>query len=625
MADDDSENPLNNIEVEETPVRPVRELQTETIYRRIHHNAKNLTSLDKNVTSRINALRHEQQEQFQGLQTMLANVNSQLQSLQPRPASRVGSAVGHRENLSQPGSANTSGFPSRMGSRNVSPAREQGMLPLMQNMVYGQKVLLKKKEDKLPEALAGLRKYHEEPNAVYRRMKNDTQQVADQVKTEVKSDMANMLKDSLGISSIDGIDHLTFYPIPEAEASETVATNARKDVQKECSKVSGSGENLRYLIEALVTRYNGKLSESQFKDAVISGCTGAFKDTIKNAFRKNDLNKAIKFIVKMYGNVQTPDEKITAFYRLKVDPKNYGASLRKIMEAALNCWPYEDENQITDRAIAQAFSHLPDYITKPISKIRIKIDSARKNNDEIEPLDYNQFMDLVQQYVKESEATKKIVKNVTAEASPKHDHEVTKNLDTLQQVQGQLVAAVSALTDKVSGLKPNLNQASFVRQPTVNDLSKKKGWRVKGLQLGSQEFDQAARQMASQGTLEQVIHKGNLYNHQHRKKERLQLKTDSDPYKPVPYKWDSNGRYIPTNNPIDYSPILETAPGRFVLSDKILRRVSEACLKCGEVACSSSNVNCVYANAPNSWTYCDICRQGFHKRESCLASTITLN
>ena len=291
-------------------------------------------------------------------------------------------------------SAAASSVPSRMSSRAPSPGRENGMMPLIQNALYSTKVLLKQETDKYPGALEGMRKHMDGPNTVLNRMKADH----DFANQQARANLAKFMPDFIGISSSSayGINKFHFEAKPEHLADDDIAKKARIELRKEFSKVTKEGDNLRHVVEALINRYNHKLTAEQFQDVLVSTCAGPFKDTIESNFKANDnLNDTINHIVKMYGNVKTRDEKITTFNKMKVDHKNYSESLREIWNAALLCYPEKDMETTTELAIHKALSHLPPNVIKAVSKKRVVLDQVRELNPEVQPMDYDQFMTLV--------------------------------------------------------------------------------------------------------------------------------------------------------------------------------------------------------------------------------------
>ena len=299
-----------------------------------------------------------------------------------------------------PSNAASSPALSRTSSRNVSPERINGVLPLLQDVIYSNKVLLKEKKSKYDDAYSGLKRHFNGPDTLVERMKNDDK------RNDKKMDerMAALVPRSLGIKkSHRGVEHFEFNAIPENSRDFALGETALKNILKIHSRISKPGEDLRHVFDSLIDKYDGRLSASQFKDIVISICTGDFKNKIKNAFRGKSLNRAIKSILKLYGNVQTASEKESYFLDLRVDRKNLRPSLIKILEAAYEAYPNMDEYEVAEEAMKRAICSLPEKVKTVLNEIRHELKYENALNPEIESLDFEQFMDLVERHMHEQE------------------------------------------------------------------------------------------------------------------------------------------------------------------------------------------------------------------------------
>ena len=503
-------------------------------------------------------------------------------------------------------------------SRNVSPERINGVLPLLQDVIYSNKVLLKEKKSKYNDAYSGIKRHFNGPDTLVERMKNDDR------RNDKKMDerMAALVPRSLGIKkSHRGVEHFEFNAIPENSRDFALGETALKNILKIHSRISKPGEDLRHVFDSLIDKYDGRLSASQFKDIVISICTGDFKNKIKNAFRGKSLNRAIKSILKLYGNVQTASEKESYFLDLRVDRKNLRPSLIKILEAAYEAYPNMDEYEVAEEAMKRAICSLPEKVKTALNEIRHELKDENAMNPEIEKLDYEQFMELVERHLHEHEVKSssnlqaRTVKNVN-----KSSEDSSQVLSGLQQSQTQIVAALTTIQKKFEDLgKSASNPSSFKNVRNVTNEDTKKNHRLNFFKLNDPNFDDALKQLAKHGSVQQVIKKEYQYNSKKRGKPEYQLKTVSDVDKRIPYQFDETGRYIPNTPPIDYPVIVQNAPNAYYFTDRFLERVSRQCIACGSFECGVNAKNCIYHDVDTvCFNVCKFCRQGMHV--TCLAS-----
>ena len=387
---------LNVINIDLPPQRPRRErdhnqIQVEQLRARLRAKDKEMSDYKKRMDLKM--------DQINQRMTNMANTNAQLVEECARLMERMKISLDSapktqpiltRNEVKRERQPSNSSFGSKASSRAPSPEFRNGMLPLFQDVVYGTKMLLKQKEEKFPEALQAVRKHIDGPESVYNRMKIDEERA----KSDFKTSLAEMLPHLMDLAPMDNLDEYAFVALPENLGNDTYAREARRDLQRSF-KVSNDGPYIREVIFTVISRYNGKLTEKQFKDVVLGVCVGPYIDTISNVFRNNDLNKAIKYIVRLHGCLPSSVDKITNFTKLKVDQKNPTESMKKIMCAAVDCFNDETMETTTVKAIQQCLTHLPENVVRTVVQKMVAIEKARENNPRIQPLDFFAFMDLV--------------------------------------------------------------------------------------------------------------------------------------------------------------------------------------------------------------------------------------
>ena len=335
---------------------------------------------------------------------------------------------------------------SRVSSRADSQehAREAGMLPVLTNLAYATNQTLKKAEEKYPEARDHLKKYTQGRDAIKNRVLYDEQLLLENVNSMIESrekqmysNIHQMLKHSMGMSNVQGVNHLVYNAIPEYLANDTLVDNVIKNLFKQFPRVTGESETIRHIIEALITQYDGKLSEKQFRNSVISCCQGKFRDTVSNCFRNQDLNSAIRHIVLSYSNVISKAEKLKLFQNYFLDKSKLRESLRELLKLAEDCYSDFSHEQVVEKAIAQTLRILPIPVRNILTKKLTNMNEVRKLSPFSKPLEWNDFVDLVIQTMnapfepKKQEDGKNHVKNVKAGEAAEQQQCMVSEMDVL--------------------------------------------------------------------------------------------------------------------------------------------------------------------------------------------------
>ena len=603
------------------------EAEVEPNQEQVETEANQLLEHVENQNSQLKSLVEQNQRRFEAeISQKLENLAKKLDSLasgEQRPQSilkRTDDA--QTPYVTPPKSPTEKSFPtspfrSRSSSRNISPEREKGLLPVLQNVIYSNKVLLKENKSKFPEALAGIKKHYYGPETIADRMKNDASVIANRIESKndlkMQQKLASLVPHSMGVKRSDkGVEHFKFNALPDELVDLNLGETALKNILKTHQRITQAGEPVRHVIEALINRYNHRLTESQFQDILVSLCSGQFKDVIRNAFIGKSLNRAIASILKLYGNVKSKSQKISYFQDLKVDVKKLRSSLVKILEAAIEAYPSLGEYEIAEKAIERALCSLPAKIRDIVNEVCEELREENEDNPFIEKLDYYQFIEMVENHMSDldqkSNVSAKTVKSITQST------ELTKQtLEGLQTSQTQIVAALTTLNNKIETLgnsKPNNSYRKSARQGDFVQMFYK---------IGDPGYEEAAEELSKKGNIFQVINELNRFNHVNRNKNpELKLKTIHDPNHVVNYNFDENGRYIPDAPPIDYNVILKMG-NRYVFTDRFLQRVSQRCLACASNQCGAGCNSCIYRDIDQvMFTICSYCRQGFHAR--CLAN-----
>ena len=233
------------------------------------------------------------------------------------------------------------------------------------------------------------------------------------------SNVHQMLNHSMGMSTVQGINHLVYNAIPDYLQNDTVGDNVIKNLFKQFPRITGESETIRHIIETLITQYDGKLTERQFRNSLVSCCQGKFRDNVSNAFRNRDLNSAIRHIILSYSNLISIAEKQNAFQNYFLDKSKLRDSLRELLKLAEDCFSDLPQEEVIDKAVAQTLRILPIPARNIITQKLTNMKEVRKLDPFGKPMEWNDFVDLVIQEYKPFEQKKqgddkKRVKKVTS-------------------------------------------------------------------------------------------------------------------------------------------------------------------------------------------------------------------
>lgn len=286
----------------------------------------------------------------------------------------------------------TSGQTSAASSRPGSPGQlTEGIYPLLKNIAYSNKVLLKGKHEKYSEALAELRKQIPYKDAILDRVKKDAKSTV----YETTSEVSKMLPLAMGLVPHKPRKSYVFTVVPEASKIVSLGAVVRKELRKEFSKVSDSCNTLRLIIGTIHSRYNGELSASQLKDAIISMCQGEFRDTISGYLDRMEINEAIDSIIQLYCDSMDISQKSAEFSKSRIDFRNPVKSLKQILELAFDCFPTCSLTEVTNIAMGQALAHLPSHVIEAVSDSKARLSELRAINPSVPQMSYPAFIDIV--------------------------------------------------------------------------------------------------------------------------------------------------------------------------------------------------------------------------------------
>lgn len=282
---------------------------------------------------------------------------------------------------------------SAASSRPGSPEQlREGIYPVLKNIAYSNKVILKGDHEKYPEALHGLRNVISEKGGILKRIRNDLENTAAQAKAEI----SQVMPCAMGLMPMQPRKMYVFSVIPEQLKNVSLGAAVRKELMKEFPKISKSCSNLRFIIEAIHARYNGHLSASQIKDAIISMCLGEFRDNISECLGRMEINDGIKFIVSMYCELDSVSQKLAEFHKVRINMKDPILSLKRILQLAYECYPDYNMHQLTEVAISKALAHLPSKVVEAVSESRQRLNELKEFYPHIEPMDYSTFISVVE-------------------------------------------------------------------------------------------------------------------------------------------------------------------------------------------------------------------------------------
>ena len=304
------------------------------------------------------------------------------------------SNASHGGNLSQIGSVQSSRAPSRSNS----PTRDKGTYPLLQNMAYASKVLLKDKRHRYDEAYDGIRRHITRKSEVYDRVKNDQQIVA----ANVKSEIVKLLPEMMGLSTNHEAENCYIETIEEHKKNDAIFSQARSHCYKEYpSKLTGPSRNLFYLVRTIIETYNNRLTPSQVKSLIVGTCSEDFKDLIHRFFENEaDINSALRTIISIYGKTPNANERISKLHALRIDPKNPIASLNAIFNQIALCYPEADTNSLADFAINYSLQQLPDSLVSAVTTKAQAMKRLKLQDPSAGSMTFPQFLEIVREHQK---------------------------------------------------------------------------------------------------------------------------------------------------------------------------------------------------------------------------------
>ena len=410
-------NRINNIEV----IEPVQERPSTPVRKRLKIFGREVAQLKQYVASN-NQLLSQVCEKLDNLTTAQVKPKSILVTKDKGEEGDSKFTTPSETPSLAPSSPRLSRASSRLSqaSSRLSPEREQGILPIVQNLLVANKYMLKEQKEKYPEALSGLKRHVKGRETVANRLKKDAELIEERITETLKSEIASLIPLNYGIKP-ETFQSLTFLAIPEDQADFALADSVMKSMIKTHSKIKDEGAQIRHLIEDLIENYTGRLTATQFRNIVVNMCHGEFRDIIKNTFKGKQLNRAIAMILQLYGNIKSEEDNICFYLSTKVDFKNLKKSLLSILEATLEAFPDLNEFEIYDKAIEQALISLPTHVQRPILKVRNKLKERHRINPKIPLLDYHQFMDLVEKHM--SNHDEKSGKNILTKDVSELDNE----------------------------------------------------------------------------------------------------------------------------------------------------------------------------------------------------------
>ena len=545
----------------------------------------------------------------------------------------------------------SSAVSSRGPSRPSSPQSvDEGLYPLARNLAYSSQVLLKQKQRKYPDTFELLKNVAGSKDQILNRITKNS----DSIVKKAKTGMAEVIPDLVGLSTLLEASDYTFEERPEDEISESNGSLARKELRKEFSSLKGATENLTFLISTIISRYSRKLTFSQVKELLICLSDGKFKRIASDAFNAKSVSQAFKFLLSMYGKVQSHSDRSTQFHKTKIDPRNPVSSLYSVYENCQEAYPDKNENEITQMSLVHSLSHLPSHIVTEWNNKMTSIGRMRRLDISVPEVTFPMFIDFVKISLKsgikfDSDRT---VREVEVENKPREqdrlfdktikelnefkrsslhrENENLKALGEIQDTQSHLVASLGTLNKKISETRARTSAASGAKskRTSLRNLPQRVGKdrsRVLAIhaayRIDSPGFRKAAEGLKTRGSVLEVIKRSNIYNHQKRNKPHFQIHRVSNPNAPIPYEFVNDGRYVPeAGSEINFNVIIEYSEGRYTFTDQLLHWASERCIMCGQSFCGLNAVYCVYASETPTYQMCN-CQLGFHNKIHCFSST----
>ena len=563
------------------PVRPAPPVPTNRNLTR-QNTHENLDQIDRvSIPVEINAV--------------MTNQNNQTRNLGARPRTT--------SNASNSRSRFRSSSRSRANSRQASPDNVAGVVPLTYDALKAVKIILQGKTDQYEDALRDLRSHTSDPNSVYNRIKSEHAAI----ERKTQENIAKELPKVLGLHRISPAIKIKILTVPQDQENQQFGATCQREFTKgNPIRLKGKSPNVRYVIEALRNRYDGKLTHRQIQQILVDLSDSNFKDIVTNAFEVSDTNKAIQHLLDYYGEMPDDVQLTSQFYNTRLDFKNLEESMIMILEKARQCFKHLSHDAINEKAMEKILNALPKQSVSAIQEKMKQTERLRKWNDSVEPVDFNTFMKYVTDNFSLENNRQRQIRPIQAigtieETKEESNQESSRNETShnpLNAVADKLMVAINALDNRSKSKQP-FKPSKF-------------------LSPNEKEYQDAIRSFEIKGTMLNLIKEVTTFNASKRKRH-WPLKRTSDPNQHVNYRYNSNGKIIPANDKIDFETIIKTPGGKYTLTDKIMQRISEVCYKCGQSDCGANNVNCIYKNAPEVFSPCTLCHQGFHPDHSCVA------
>ena len=133
------------------------------------------------------------------------------------------------------------------------------------------------------------------------------------------------------------------------------------------------------------------------------------------------------------------------------------------------------------------------------------------------------------------------------------------------------------------------------------------------------EHEKVVKFFKNKGTLEQNLREAMKLARTFRELNFV-LKTEFQPFDPPKFQKNAHGEILHESQPFKHSVFVKLKTGKFVLSNAIMKTVSEVCFRCFFRKCSPLNPKCPYYGNSNTdpLELCSKCDRGFHISQNCV-------
>jgi hypothetical protein len=206
--------------------------------------------------------------------------------------------------------------------------------------------------------------------------------------------LAATLRHVVGDSPAINLTRYAFKTLEETTTeSERLESLIKRDLKHEFKRMNSACINMKFLIDFIIEKYNGKLSALQVKSIIVGLCDDSFKEVIAEVFNRNTLGQALTEVVRLYALQQTSVDLIHNFHTMKIDAKHIKTSLNELYHAGVQAYPQLNNDALHAILRTQALANISDPLLFKLLDFQGKIEELRRVNPLIPPMEWATFVE----------------------------------------------------------------------------------------------------------------------------------------------------------------------------------------------------------------------------------------